>query len=183
MCNHARLVDELFALARLGDAPAMAALLHRLQPDLRRYARRSCAADDVDEAVQDAMWIIYQRAGKLTFMVALSSWLFKIVLRLCIRLKRQRHSSEMFDDENVEHATDPFMESTDLRLDLVKVLAGLEPQQREVLLLRDVLGHSAEETAAQLHITVQASKSRLHRARATVREKLQQKELAYGVRE
>jgi RNA polymerase sigma-70 factor (ECF subfamily) len=50
--------------------------------------------------------------------------------------------------------------------------AALEPAQREVLLLRDVEGLSAAEVALALGLSVDAVKSRLHRARKSVREQL-----------
>jgi RNA polymerase sigma factor (sigma-70 family) len=175
--------EELFEVARAGDAVAMEQLLKRLQPDLRRYARRSCAADDIDEAVQDAMWVVYQRAGAIKFMAALSSWLFTIVLRICLRLKRRIGSAESFDDDNAEHAGAASTDCADLRHDLVKILGALEAPQREVLLLRDMAGYSAEETAAHLNISVQAAKSRLHRARLAVREQLHDKGSGHDIRE
>ncbi|MES2935950.1 MAG: sigma-70 family RNA polymerase sigma factor [Pseudomonadota bacterium] len=165
-------VDALFACARNGDQCAMETLLRKLQPDLRRYARRSCSSSDIDEAVQDAMWIIYQRAGALRFVAALSSWLFKIVLRICLRMKKRAAETEEFDEENLAHTSDSQQEVANLRLDLATVLSRLDRHQREVLLMRDVFGYSAEETALQLNISVQASKSRLHRARSTVRQQL-----------
>ncbi|MEO6018264.1 MAG: RNA polymerase sigma factor [Polaromonas sp.] len=168
-------VEQFINGARLGDMVAMDHLLRRLQPDVRRYARRNCASADIEDAVQDAMLIIYQRAGKLKFIAALSSWLFKIVSRICVRLKMRAVPAELFDDDNVEHAGTASQDSAHLRLDLVKILAGLEPHQRDVLLLSDVLGYSDEETAMQLHISVQAAKSRLHRARASVRNKFKEK--------
>jgi len=48
----------------------------------------------------------------------------------------------------------------------------LSPPYREVLILRDVHELTAPETAVQLGISVEAVKSRLHRARATLREHL-----------
>lgn len=53
---------------------------------------------------------------------------------------------------------------------LAAALADLEPIQREVILLRDIQELSAPEAAAQLGISIDALKSRLHRARVTLRE-------------
>ncbi|HEY8025249.1 MAG TPA: RNA polymerase sigma factor [Burkholderiaceae bacterium] len=174
-------LEVLLACIRQGDAEAMSQLLDRLQPDLLRYARRSCASADVDEAVQDAMWIIYRKAGALKFALAWSSWIFKIVLRICLRLKRQTSVLESFDDDNPEHMAGTTDVNMDLRLDLARILSHLEERHREVLLLHDFLGYTAEEAARALAISPQASKSRLHRARALVRQNL--KELKYGIRQ
>jgi RNA polymerase sigma-70 factor (ECF subfamily) len=55
---------------------------------------------------------------------------------------------------------------------LEQSIAALEPMYREVLLLRDVEGLSAAEVAEVVGASVQAVKSRLHRARLSVRERV-----------
>jgi RNA polymerase sigma-70 factor (ECF subfamily) len=55
---------------------------------------------------------------------------------------------------------------------LEQAIAALEPMYREVLLLRDVEGLTAPEVAEVLGVTPQAVKSRLHRARLSVRERV-----------
>jgi len=173
-------LEELLVCVRQGEADAMAQLLARVQPDLLRYAKRSCASADVDEAVQDAMWIIYRKAGALKFMLAWSSWIYKIVLRICLRLKRNASILESFDEGNPDHMAATHAD-LDLRLDVARILAQLQEGHREVLILHDFLGFTAEEAAHALAISPQASKSRLHRARALVRQKLT--ELKYDIRQ
>lgn len=53
---------------------------------------------------------------------------------------------------------------------LATALRALDPIHREVVLLRDIEGLSAPEAAARLGISVQALKSRLHRARVNLRD-------------
>jgi RNA polymerase sigma factor (sigma-70 family) len=61
---------------------------------------------------------------------------------------------------------------TDLRRDLGIMIAALPDLYREVLILRDIEELTAPEAAAQLGVSVKAVKSRLHRARGMLREKL-----------
>lgn len=162
----------LLAQARDGDALALEALLRHCQPDLRRYARRHCHTDDVDEAVQDALWILSRRLGALRAVAALSSWLFQVVKRSCLRLRERSFPSQQkpLDDERPELMHDE-RATHELQLDLAQILAALPQHYREVLVLIDLLGHSADEAAAQLGLSIEATKSRLHRARMMVRER------------
>lgn len=161
--------DELVAGARGGDARALDALLRRCQPDLRRYARRHCASGDVDDAVQDALWIVARRVPTLRVTAALSSWLFVTVRRLCHRLLRQHGPVESLVDEACVEG----LESQDaLRLDLSRALAELAPIYREVIVLVDVMGHTLPEAAEALSVGLEAAKSRLHRARSLMRQRL-----------
>ena len=78
---------ELLAAAQGGDEQAIASLLALAQPDLRRYAQRSCStSEDVNDAVQEALWIISRRIGTLRAFTSFSGWLFAIVRRECSRL-------------------------------------------------------------------------------------------------
>jgi RNA polymerase sigma factor (sigma-70 family) len=166
-------IEHLFDGVRNGSTLAMEKLLQKLEPDLRRYARRSCSSADVDDAVQDAMIIIYQRAGALKFLVALSSWLFKIVLRICMRLKKGDGMNDQFDPEaHLDTNAMSLSQTAILQQELTKMLMKIDAHYREILLLRDFLGYSAEETAERLNISIDAAKSRLHRARALARKEL-----------
>ena len=166
------LAHALLAQARAGDPAALEALLRHCQPDMRRYARRHCHTDDVDEAVQDALWILSRRLSALRAVAALSSWLFQVVKRSCLRLRERSFPAQhqALDDEHPELMHDE-RATHDLRLDLAQVLAGLPQHYREMLVLIDLLGHSAQEAAAQLNLSIEATKSRLHRARMMVRER------------
>ena len=55
---------ELIASAQGGDAAALAALLAAAQPDIRRYARVTCTAADVDDAVQDALCVLHRHESQ-----------------------------------------------------------------------------------------------------------------------
>lgn len=163
--------QQLFNLASQGDVQAIEKLLKHCQPDLRRYARRHCASDDVDDAVQDALWILSKNLGALRAAAALSSWLFQVVRRACLRISLKRRDTVTLDDAEAELASDS-QAVHNLRIDLARIFATLPSKYREALMLIDVLGHSAEEAAQELGVSVEAAKSRLHRGRLLVREAL-----------
>ena len=161
--------QELIEAARQGNEKALVELLAVCQPDLRRYARRNCATDDVEEVVQDALLILYRRLGALRTIAAFSSWLFQIVKHACLR-RMQRRKATDFEGEDESQLRDPT--NIELRLDLSSLIIALPEIYRDVVILRDVKGLSAEEAADEIGISVDAVKSRLHRGRYLIRQSL-----------
>jgi RNA polymerase sigma factor (sigma-70 family) len=161
----------LIEAAQLGDPVALDRLLQVCQPDIRRYAQRSCLMSDVDDAVQETLVILSRRVGSVRALVAFSGWLFTIVKRECRRLERRLFGIEYLDERKAEHWL--VTHSVDgLRVDLVRALESLPPHYREMILLRDFEEMTIRELAQQLALTPAAVKSRLHRARQLMREYL-----------
>jgi RNA polymerase sigma factor (sigma-70 family) len=162
--------EALLDLARLGDKTALDRLLVVCRPDLERYARRNCQSEDVEEAVQDALWILYRRVGGLRSVAAFTGWLFQIVRRACLSYLRRRQKHIPLEHMPAGNDWDRTATDNELRLIIADILTKLPPQYRDVILLRDIKGQSTEETAADLNLSLEATKSRLHRARALVRD-------------
>jgi len=163
---------QLVDAARGGDAQAIAQLLTQCQPDLKRFARRTCfTAEDAEDAVQAALWQLYRKIGALRTAATFAVWLFRIVERECFRLFRGHKGAQAQDGTDVEAFAAPAL-PLDLRLDLSRAIAALPEAYREVLILRDVDELTAPEVAEHLALSVDAVKSRLHRARTMVRERL-----------
>ena len=162
-----RVDGEVVRAAAAGDATAIARLLEICQPDLRRFARRTCRAADVDDAVQEALWAMYRRVGALRVASALAGYLFTVVRRACLRMLRRATPRPPEPGEVIDGAA-----LLDLRADLAAGIAALPHEYRNALVLRDVRGLSSVEAAAALGISSAALKSRLHRARAAMREQL-----------
>ena len=159
--------------ARRGDPASILQLMSTCQPDLRRFARRSCStAEDAEDAVQVALWQLHRKIGALRVAATFAAWMFRIVERECRRLFRGRTTAGSLDEltEAEQPASPPV--PADLRLDLGRSIERLPVPYREVLILRDIQELTAPEVAAELGLSVDAVKSRLHRARAMVREDL-----------
>ena len=168
-----RASPALIEAACSGNKLAVEQLLVACQPDLKRFARRTCStSEDAEDAVQVALWQLHRKIGALKIVEAFATWLFRIVERECYRLFRRRAPG------GVETAGGDLPEIAapaiplDLRLDVSAAIAALPPPYRTVLVLRDIDELTAPETAAQLGISTEAVKSRLHRARAMVRERM-----------
>lgn len=173
----------LIAAAVAGGGDALDALIARYQDRVYRFGRRLCgdpeAARDVTQETLATM------AGQLASFrgdASLSSWLFAIARSHCHKQRRRRAGAPPpggtvdLDDalDLVDPGRDPAATAAGRELSraLEKALAGLEDNQREVVLLRDVEGLSAAEVAATLGLSVMAVKSRLHRGRVALRDAL-----------
>ncbi len=164
-----KLSPALLGAARAGDERAIAALLDAAQPDLRRYARRSCrTTSDVEDAVQEVLIILHRRLPTLASIRSVSSWLFVIVHRMCLRLGTALLpfvEFELLPRDSIARTGD-----ADLRIDLARAIQSLPGHYRAVLLLRDVEELTIDEIATRLTISREAAKARLHRARRLVRD-------------
>jgi RNA polymerase sigma-70 factor (ECF subfamily) len=164
--------DQTFEAARRGDRDAVVRLLERVQPDIHRYARSSCRTSaDSEDAAQQALWLLSRHVGSIRAFAALSAWLYRVVRRECLRLARRIGLIDSVEDDALEArlAQLPAME---LRLDLAAAFEALPPHYREVAVMRDLQEMTIDEIAAELGLSRQATKARLHRARLLLREYL-----------
>lgn len=97
--------------------------------------------------------------------------MFRIIQRECYRLFRARHRLQALDD-SLDKLLQQHLLPVELRKDLTAAIESLPSIYREVLILRDVDELTAPEAADTLKISIDAVKSRLHRARRMMREHL-----------
>jgi RNA polymerase sigma factor (sigma-70 family) len=155
-----------------GDHQALLAVLAAAQPDVRRYARLNCRASEVEDAVQETLWLLYRRIGSLRAAAALSGWLFAIVRRQCQRLARLAFGGAVaMDDAELERLLIARGDQ-ELRIDLTRAIESLPLHYREMVLLRDVQELTIDEIGAAPELTRETVKARLHRARRMIREYL-----------
>ena len=159
----------LVAAAVAGDPAALRELLQAARPDIRRYARSTCRADDVDDAVQETLWLLYRRVGTVRAVASFSGWLFAVVRRVCLRLARSFGlAGEAPRDGHVMQTR----ADEELRLDLARAIQSLPPHYRTVVVMRDLEERTIGEIADALGLTRETVKGRLHRARSLLREYL-----------
>jgi RNA polymerase sigma-70 factor (ECF subfamily) len=178
----ARNDDELLRAARQGDAAALETLLVRYQPHLYRFGLRMCGNPaDAGDVAQESLISMARSLRDFRGDSSVSSWLYTIARRFCIKKRRRRKDAPAREDsldagsdagrQVADRAPDPEQAATNRELAtvLTHAIDALDPPLREVLVLRDVEGLSAPEVAGVVGISVDAVKSRLHRARVNVR--------------
>jgi RNA polymerase sigma-70 factor (ECF subfamily) len=144
---------------------------------------------DAEEAVQDVFLTVVRKANTFKGNSALYSWMYRICVNACLmRLRGKRRSETVSIEEFMPVFTEEGMhasliddwskevERKALEKELGQVIQrfteDLSEKYRVVFVLSDVEGLSNEETAHILGLTVPAVKSRLHRARLYLRERL-----------
>lgn len=162
----------MFEAARLGDQNAIVHVLEKAQPDIRRYARATCRTSaDVEDATQEALWLLFRKVGTIHALASFSGWLFSVVRRECLRLARRAGMTSTINESKLEESL-LYRSEIELRLDLAAAFEALPPQYRDVILMRDVKEMTTDEIAAALGASRPAIKARLHRARLLMREYL-----------
>jgi RNA polymerase sigma-70 factor, ECF subfamily len=171
--------EALLARARGGDRVAMEGLLASVAPSIRRFAARMCRNDaDADDVLQDALLSIATHLDSFEGRSSLPTWAFTIARTACSRRRRGKKNAPSEGDAALgAHAAeepDPedHVSSRETSQMVSQALSGLPEDYREVLLLRDAEGLTAPEAALTLGVSVDALKSRLHRARAALRDAL-----------
>lgn len=172
---------ELLTAAQAGDDDALAALLARHQDSVYRFGLRMCRdPEDARDVVQDTLLAMARGVRDFRGSSSLSTWLYTIARSYCIKKRRRSKFApavtEALDEAGglADPGRGPDEALADKRLGqaLERAIGELDPMYREVLLLRDVEGLSAAEVAEVVGVSVDAVKSRLHRARTAVREAL-----------
>ncbi|MEU6979260.1 RNA polymerase sigma factor [Streptomyces sp. NPDC046371] len=175
--------ERLIRAAQDGDVPSLTTVVMRSQPHVRRFALSLCASpQDAEDAAQEALIILYRKIGTLRASGALASWMFRIVRNECLRQVRSlvaTRRAEQPDQPGAEPDADaePSAEDAVLRrLEAERIAAAvsaLPRDQRQVLIMRDVQGLPGRTVADALGLSTAAMKSRLHRARAALRDALE----------
>jgi RNA polymerase sigma-70 factor (ECF subfamily) len=163
------------------------------RPALLRHCYRMLGSfADAEDIVQDVLLSAWKARDSYSGAVPVEHWLMRIATNACLselaRRKRralpqlEREPARSFDHIEQLEAADWLMPAPDDQLGVLEaresvalaflaLLQRLPPRQRAVLLMKDVVGWSAEEIADALAMTVSSVNSALHRARETVAQR------------
>ncbi len=178
---------ELVRLAKQNDAGAFGQLALEYQNKIYRLARRMTQTDeDAEDVLQEAFIKAFKSLPGFKGESKFSTWLYRITVNLALmKLRRKKIDSVSLDEpvatdegsiqrEIEDEALGPLeelIESESMEV-LDEAINELPKAYRVVFVLRHVEGLSTEETAKIVGISVPAVKSRLHRTRLLLREKL-----------
>lgn len=177
--------EQLIDAARAGDTKALEALLALYAPSVLRFGLKMCRdSEDAKDVLQEVLLAAARSIHDFRGDASFATWLFTVARSFCIKKHRVSKFAPKetisLDQEGAatqvagtDLAPDELAADRELGAALNRAIDELEPQSREVLLLRDVEGLTAPEVATVLSISVDAVKSRLHRARAQVRARME----------
>ena len=173
----------LLDAARRGDRAALTTLLEQHQQRVFGFGVKMCGdAEDAKDVAQETLMTMVRTVRDFRGDASLSTWLYTVARSFCIKKRRRTKGApayhEPLDKAAQEGAGQPssspeqMLLGREARETVATALDQLEPEAREVVVLRDIEGLSAAEVAEVTGLSIAAVKSRLHRARATLREHL-----------
>lgn len=173
------------------DQNALESLFRRYAPRVYRQAIRLVGNEaDAEEVLQDVFLTLYEKANTFRGTAAFSTWLYRLTLNTALtRLRRRKRSKEVYFGDYLpqyqadgHHLVRPVVDwSQDLEKHLVntsvhrilrEALDELRPVDKAVVVLSDLEGIPNREIGKALGLSVPAVKTRLHRARLSLRGKL-----------
>jgi RNA polymerase sigma-70 factor (ECF subfamily) len=148
-----------------------------------RQMIRTCGnREDAEDVLIDALLKAYRNLDQLRAQEAFRAWLGQIARRVCWQLRKREALLPILQLSELESegqelagnspALDAALAMQQMKELLMNAVEALPEQYRDVYRLRDLEELSGEEVSQALSINLQAMKSRLHRARAMVRESL-----------
>ena len=166
---------------RVGDARAFEELVAAHQHRVFGVALRMLGnASEAEEIAQEAFLRAHRSLAEFRGDSRLSTWLYAIVSRLCLnRLASSDRKAVAHGEEILLRVADPRggpeadAERSELESALHHAIAELSEERRVVVILRDFEGLAYEEIATVLSLELGTVRSRLHRARMDLKDKLE----------
>jgi len=140
--------------------------------------------DDAEEVAQETLLKVFESIDQLREPERVRAWVFRIARNACLIERRKsvfapQHELSLEElppgaeiEDSAVRPPDDQLQGGELRALLDRVIAELPAPYRPVVVLRDLEGLSTEETAEILDLSTDVVKTRLHRARAAMRQKL-----------
>ena len=175
---------ELARALSTGEPQAFERFVDHFRSKIFHYSLMMCGQpDDAEEVAQETLLKVFQNFDHLREPEHVRAWIFRIAKNACLMQRRKsvfapEHELSVEELPPSSEISDPAtlpedaLQQSEVRAVLHQVIGELPPAYRCVVLLRDIEQLSTEETAQILDLTAEAVKTRLHRARLAMREKL-----------
>ncbi len=165
---------QLVQRAARGDGKAFHALVDAHAQRLYRLAVTLVGnATDAEDVLQEAFAGAFRGLPGFQGRSSVKTWLTRILVTQAAKWRRDRQRRSMPSSDSLEPSQpDTAATSIGAKIDLQAALKLLSQEHREVLVLREFEGMSYEEMAESLDLPRGTVESRLHRARAELKEKL-----------
>jgi RNA polymerase sigma-70 factor, ECF subfamily len=196
-----RIEGQVVRAATAGDDAAFTELVERYRGELQVHAYRMLGSlEDAQDALQETFLRAWSGRATYRGQSTFRAWLYRITTNACLRILERRPrrvvpyeaapAAELgasptppadlpwlqpYPDRLLDESPGPgdtVVARETIELAFLAAIQHLPPRQRAVLLLRDALDWSANETAAVLDMSAAAANSALQRARATMKERL-----------
>jgi RNA polymerase sigma-70 factor (ECF subfamily) len=172
---------EFLRRLKAGEARAFEELVRAYQHRVFAVALRMLGnAGEAEEIAQEVFLRAHRALSEFRGDAKLSTWLYTIASRLCLNhLGSGERSATLFGEERLTRlryeagGPDAIVEQTELEAALHRAIAELPDERRIVVVLRDLEGLSYEEIATALELPTGTVRSRLHRARLDLKDKLE----------
>jgi RNA polymerase sigma-70 factor, ECF subfamily len=191
-CRQSLAFDEALVIERLkaGDSEALETIFNTYSKKLYKVALRILGeAADTQEVIQDVFWTAFRKAQSFRGNSRFSTWLYRLTVNGSLGKLRQRKKNRKIrieadrsNSQNDHHLAQPLVDWADSSEDnyarremqalLSSALHELKPIDKRVTVLGYLEGLPAKEIATTVGLTVSAVKTRLHRARCFLRERL-----------
>jgi RNA polymerase sigma-70 factor (ECF subfamily) len=180
-------MDEkiLIEQAQAGDKNAIRQLVKLYEQTVYNFSFKICRNKErAENTMQETFLSLLKNLKQFKGDSKLSTWLYTVVSNHCLMAARSEskraYASLEYEDALIDEkkltdwklTPDMAAENNELKAQLDEAISKLDPEYRIIFLLRDVEGFSTEETAKMSDLSVPAVKSRLHRARAFLRNEL-----------
>jgi RNA polymerase sigma-70 factor (ECF subfamily) len=164
-------------------------LMREHMEQLYRLAYRFCGnRNDAEDLVQELLVKLYPKTEQLLGIEQLRPWLARSLYNLYVDWVRRRVRSPiqggeeemaaaMADGSQVSPGADGHVEREQLNLRIQEAMTQLNPDQRTLVSFHDMEGYTLPELEVILETPIGTLKSRLHRARAKLRELLEMEPL------
>jgi len=170
---------ELVDRARRGDGDAFGLLVVRHQDRIYTAVLRFCGdAEDARDIVQRAFLNAWRRLESFKGDAAFSTWMYRIAFNESVSFRREggRRRLAPLTESAPEPADDrrpgDRLDSAEARGQVQQALSLLDPDERKIIILKELDGRSYDEIAEIMEIPKGTVRSRLFRAREVLRDKL-----------